>query len=95
MAQVSFNIPSLEGMKTYLVAGLTIAYGGWQIYQGNMNEGILTILGGSGLGALRAGVSKSGPEPVVNQVADMVAKAIELQPPCREEPPNPTPLAAE
>lgn len=90
MAEVKFNIPSLEGMKTYLVAILTIGYGAWQIYQGNQNEGILTILGGSGLGALRAGVTKSGPEPVINQVADMVAKAIDLQPPCKEEPPNPT-----
>jgi hypothetical protein len=49
----------LSGKKTYIVALVTVAYGLVLIAQGQTDAGISLVLGGSGLGALRAGVSKS------------------------------------
>lgn len=51
----------LSGRKTYIIAIITIAYGALLVYQGQTEQGWQLILGGSGLGTLRAGVTKSGP----------------------------------
>ena len=52
----------LSGYKTYIVAALGICAGVYQICNGDNQAGVQTILGALGLGALRAGVKKSGPE---------------------------------
>jgi hypothetical protein len=51
----------LKGKKTYIVAVCMIFSGLGLILNGQTQEGILVILNALGLGALRAGVTKSGP----------------------------------
>ena len=48
----------LKGKKTYIVMGLGVLTGVVLIVCGDVPQGIQTILGALGLGALRAGVSK-------------------------------------
>jgi hypothetical protein len=47
-----------HGWKTYATAILTIGYGGVQISQGNVNEGIALILAGLALIGLRGAFAK-------------------------------------
>lgn len=95
MAEVKFNIPSLDGTKTYLcvIAGIGVVAAHVLGYISDTTTNtLLGLLGFGAIGALRMGVTKSGPEPIKKEVASMVADAINLQPPCKE-PPNPTPTA--
>lgn len=88
---VTITIPSftLNGWRTYICAalliGLSVAHSLGYIST-SLYDILLPVIGGGGLAALRSAVTKSGPEPIANQVADMVAKAIDLQPPCNELP---------
>lgn len=54
------NMNWLSGKKTYIVAICTIIYGVGLILNGQTDQGVQVILGGLGLGGLRAGVAKSG-----------------------------------
>jgi hypothetical protein len=51
----------LSGKKTYIVAICTIVYGIGTIIAGDTPGGAKIILAALGLGTLRAGVAKSGP----------------------------------
>lgn len=55
----------ISGKKTYIVAVLTIIYAVTAYFTGNMDLNTATqmVLGGAGLGALRAGVTKSATSP--------------------------------
>lgn len=53
-------LKNLSGKKTYIIAVLTILYAIFGYWQGHMefDDAMQMILGGAGLGALRAGVTK-------------------------------------
>lgn len=98
MAPVTITLPSftLNGWKTYVCAGALIALSvahSLGYISNSLYDILLPILGGGGLAALRSAVTKSGPQPIVNTVATLVTEAIQLQPPCKPESPNPTPTA--
>lgn len=50
----------LSGKKTYIIALCMVVYGVGLILQGQQEQGIKVIMEALGLGALRAGVTKSG-----------------------------------
>lgn len=52
----------LSGYKTYIVAVLMAGYGVALILQGQSDQGVQVILNALGLGFLRNGVTKSGPQ---------------------------------
>lgn len=52
----------LCGKKTYIIAGCMVAYGIGLLLQGQQEQGFQVIMNALGLGALRAGVTKSGPD---------------------------------
>ena len=54
----------LSGKKTYIIMFCLVAYGVGLILQGQTEQGVQAILSALGLGALRAGVTKSGPNGV-------------------------------
>lgn len=51
----------LSGKKTYIIGGITIAYGIALICNDQREKGIQTILEGFAMMTLRAGITKSGP----------------------------------
>jgi hypothetical protein len=56
------DLSFLKGKRSYIVAALTIVYAASGYLTGNIdfNTAVLTILGGSGLAALRASNPKPG-----------------------------------
>lgn len=61
MSEVKFNLPTLAGSKTYIIAGV-IGIATAARYLGYLSEStyqlVLGLLGAGGLAALRAGVAK-------------------------------------
>jgi hypothetical protein len=51
----------LSGKKTYIIAACMVAYGIALYLQGQQEQALKVIFEALGLGALRAGVTKSGP----------------------------------
>ncbi len=86
MPPVTITIPSftLNGWKTYFCAaaliGLSVAHNLGYV-QNDLYDILLPILGGGGLAALRSAVTKSGPQPILEGVSNLVTAAIQMQPP--------------
>ncbi len=86
MTPVTITIPSftLNGWKTYVCAaaliGLSVAHSLGYI-SNDLYDILLPIVGGGGLAALRSGVTKSGPQSILDGVGNLVTAAIQMQPP--------------
>lgn len=52
----------LSGKKTYIIGGITVAYGIALFFTDQREKGLQTILEGIALMTLRAGITKSGPQ---------------------------------
>jgi hypothetical protein len=98
MTPVTITIPSftLNGWKTYVCAaaliGLSVAHNLGYI-SNDLYEILLPLLGGGGLAALRSAVTKSGPQPILEGIGNLVTAAIQMQPPT--QPVETKPLALE
>jgi len=58
MQKLTDLLTKIDGRKTYIVGGLMVAYGVFQVLSGNVPVGVETILGGLGFVTTRHAIAK-------------------------------------